>query len=134
MATSATVSNQTSLLKRLFPKNVAEPLYKRSKFLAEVKKDTNFGGEGIYVNVTIAPTAGGSSEFSEALANQDATQEKRFFVTHKKEYQVFSLQGDVIARSKGDKNAILEQIKQQADKARYSFGRAMAARAWGNAG
>jgi hypothetical protein len=131
---SANTTNQLPLLKRLWGDKVAEPLYKRSKFLASIKKDTDFGGEGRYVNVTIGPTAGGSADFATALANQDATSEKRFFVTHRKEYQVFSIQGDLIARSRGNKNAVLESVKQQADKARYAFFRSMAARAWGNAG
>src|SRR5688572_10436179 len=106
----ATVSGQTPLLKRLYGNKVAEPMYQRSKFLASISKDTNFGGEGKYVNVTVGPTAGGSADFATALANQDQTTEIRFFVTHRKEYQVFSIQGDLIARSKGDKNAILEAV------------------------
>lgn len=131
---SATVSNQLPLLKRLWGNNVAEPLYKRSKFLAAMAKDTSFGGEGRYVNVTVGPTSGGSADFATALSNQGATKEIRFFVTHRKEYQIFSIQGDLIARARGDKNAVLEAVKQQADKARYSFARAMARRAWGNGG
>lgn len=130
----ATTTNQLPLLKRLFPSGVAEPLYKRSPFLNSIKKDTKFGGEGRHVNVTVGPTSGGSSDFATALANQGATTEVRFFVTHKKEYQLFSIQGDLIARSKGDKNAVLEAVTQQADKARYAFFRALTARAWGHAG
>lgn len=132
--TTANPTNQLPLLNRLFPKGVAEPMFKRSPFLNSCKKDTKFGGEGRHVNVTVAPTAGGSSDFATAVANQDATTEVRFFVTHKKEYQVFSVQGDLIARSKGDKNAVLEAVTQQADKARYAFFRALTARAWGHAG
>lgn len=134
MGASATTTTQLPLLKRLWGNNVAEPLYKRSKFFAMAKKDTNFGGEGRYVVVTIAPTSGGSANFGDALNNQGATQEKRFFVQHRKEYQVFSIQGDLIARSRGDKNAVLNALEQQADKARYAFGRSMAQRAWGNGG
>lgn len=132
--TSANTTNQLPLMKRLYGNKIAEPLYQRSKFLASIVKDTNFGGEGRYVNVKIGPTAGGSADFATALANKDATTQKRFFVTHKKEYQVFSVQGDLIARTKGDKNAILEAVKGEVDSARYAFARSMAARAWGNAG
>jgi hypothetical protein len=131
---SANTTNQVALLKRLYPQGVAKPLYERCKFLADVKKDTNFGGEGAYVNITISGTAGGSADFATALANMDATIEKRWFVTHRKEYQLFSIQGDAIARSKGDKNAIMQILTRQIDGARYGFARAMAARAYGGAG
>lgn len=134
MAGSANPTNQVPLLKRLWGNNVAEPLYQRSKFLASIKKDTDFGSEGRYVNVTIAPTSGGSSDFGEALANMGATTEKRFFVTRRKEYQLFQIDGELIAASRGNKNAILEAYKQQADKARYAFFRALTKRAFGNGG
>lgn len=130
----ANTSNQVALLKRLYPQGVAKPLYDRCKFLADIKKDTNFGGEGSYVNITISGTAGGSADFASAISNMDATLEKRWFVTHKKEYQLFSIQGDVIARSRGDKNAIMQVLTRQIDGARYAFARAMAARAYGGSG
>lgn len=127
---AANPTNQLPTLKRLWGNKVQEPLYKASKAFALMQKDTNFGGEGRYVVVTVAPTAGGSATFAQAVANQNPTQEVRFFITHKKEYQVFSIQGDVIARSRGDKNAMVEQTKHQADKARYSFARIIARRIW----
>jgi hypothetical protein len=131
---SANTTNQLPLLKRLWGSKVADPLYKASRFAAMINSDTNFGSEGRYVNVTVGPTAGGSSNFADALAAQDATKEVRFFVTHRKEYQVFSLQGDLIARSKGNANAMVEAVKQQADKARYAYGRSVARKLWGNGG
>jgi len=131
---SANTTNQLPLLKRLWGTKVAEPLYKASRFASMINSDTNFGSEGRYVNVTVGPTAGGSANFADALAAQDATKEIRFFVTHRKEYQVFSLQGDLIARSRGNANAMVEAVRQQADKARYAFARALARKLWGNGG
>jgi len=131
---SATTVTNLPLLKRLWGNKFNEPLYKKSKLFSLLQKDTNFGGEGRYVIVTVGPTSGGSADFPTALETQGATVEKRFFVTHRKEYQVFSIQGDLIARSRGDKNAIVQGLEQQADKARYAFARAMAARLWGNGG
>lgn len=131
---SATTGNQVALLKRLYPRGVAEALYKRSVLLADAKKSTDFGGEGVYVNIRINGTAGSSSDFGTALANMRATTEKRFFVTHRKEYSLFSVQGDAIARSKGDKNAIVSVLKTQVDGAKYAFERAMAARVYGDQG
>src|SRR5690606_26381340 len=97
-------------------------------------KDTSFGGEGRHVVVKIAPTAGGSADFAQARANQGATQTKRFFVTHRKQYSIFTIDGDIIARTRGDKNAIVDIVKQEIDSARNTFGRDMAARVWGNGG
>ena len=133
MAAANDVS-QSPLLKRLYPEGVAFPAYKRSKFLAKMKKDTKFGGLGRQVNVTISPTSGGSASFSEALANQGATTEKNFFLVHRKEYQIGSIQNDLIQRSMGDKNAIVEAIKHQLDKARYAFSRSLSRKAWGHGG
>lgn len=134
MGTSATTTTNLPLLKRIWGTKFNEPLLKKSKLFSLLEKDTNFGGEGRYVIVTIAPTSGGSADFPTALETQGATQEKRFFVQHRKEYQVFSIQGDLIARSKGDKNAIIQALEQQANKARYAFARALAAKLWGNGG
>ena len=91
MATSASVTNNANLLKSLWGTQVADPLYKLSKFAASIKKDTKFTGDGRYVVVTVAPTAGGSSDFDQALANQAPTTEVRFFVTRKTEYQIASM-------------------------------------------
>lgn len=131
---SANTTNQLPLLKRLWGSKVADPMYKASRFASMINTDTNFGSEGRYVNVTVAPTAGGSSNFADALAAQDSTKEVRFFVSHRKEYQVFSLQGDVIARLRGNANGLVEAVKQQADKARYAFSRAVARKFWANGG
>jgi hypothetical protein len=131
---SANTTNQLPLLKRLYGNKVSEPMYKASAFLAKAKKDTSFGGEGRYVNVRVGPTSGGSASFSDAQASQDATQEKRFFVTHRKQYEVFSLQGDLIARSRGNPNAIVDALKNQTDGARRSWARRMSRNVWSNGG
>lgn len=131
---AANVTNQLPLLKRLYGNDVAEPMYKASAFLAKAKKDTKFGGEGRYVNVRIGPTSGGSATFSDAQAAQEATQEKRFFITHRKQYEIFSMQGDLIARSRGNANAIAEAIKTQTDGARRAWARRAARNAWSNGG
>ena len=131
---AANVTQSSPLLKRLYPEGTAFPAFKKSKFLAKAKTDTKFGGLGKQVNVTIAPTTGGSASFAEALASQAGTTERNFFLVHRKEYQVGSIQGDLIQRSMGDKNVIVEAIKHQLDKARYAFSRSLARRAWGNGG
>lgn len=130
----ATLSNQISLSKRLWGNKVAEPMYDACKLLAMAQKDTNFGGEGRYVIVSVTPTAGVSPSFPDAVASQAASVTVRFFVTRRKEYAVWSLQNDAIEGYKGDKNAVLDLTKNELSKARRAFAISMAQRAYGHAG
>jgi hypothetical protein len=134
MPSPATVTNQVNYLKRLHGDDFATPMYKMSKALSMIGRDTNFGGEGKYVVVKLSPTAGGSSDFGEAVANQDATTSARFFVQHRQEYQLFTIENSAIVRSEGNKNAMISILKNESSSARYAFGRSMAARVWGNEG
>lgn len=122
------------LLKRLYPNGIGWNGFKKSKALGDMSKDTNFGGEGKYVNISLGPTQGGSANYQTAYANQGPTTEERFFVTHRTEYQLARIKGSAIARSMGDKNAILRIVKHEFDRAGYAFGRSMAAAVWGNGG
>ena len=131
---SATTTNKLNLLKRLWGNKVSEPMYKASKLAAMCAKDTSFGGEGRYVIVKIGPTAGGSSNFADALASQDTDDPKRFFVTRKKEYQVWSVENEAILACRGDKNAVVDLLKTELGSARYAHSRAIAARFWAGAG
>ncbi len=131
---SANTTNQLPLLKRLYGKDLAVPFYKKSKLLNKITKDTTFGGEGRHVAVSVSPTAGGSATYVDAAASMAASQDQRFFVTHRKEYQLWSIQNDLIARTNGDKNAIVQAVKKETDRAMYSFWRSMSRRLWGNGG
>lgn len=133
--TVANSSNKVSVLKRLWGEGVADPMYKASKVLGLAKKETTgFTNEGRYVVVAISGTAGGSATFADAVASQDRAREVRFFVTRKKEYQVFSLDGEFLAATEGNPKALVKGFEHEAGKARYKFGRAMARRFWGNGG
>lgn len=131
---AATHATQVALFKRLYPKGVAESLYKKSVGLADCKKDTQFGGEGGYVNVCTGGTSGGSADFATALANQGPSTQKRFFIQHKTEYQVASVSGQAIARSLNDKMAVVKVLKTETDKALYKFNIQLSGRFFGNAG
>lgn len=131
---SANTTSKLTLLKRLWGSKVAEPMYKKCKALNMAKKDTKFGGEGRYVIVAITAAASGGANFADALATQEASREIRFFVTHKKEYVVWSLQRDVIKRSMGDNNAVMEVLKRELKKAKDKFDIRMAKRIYGTNG
>lgn len=134
MAVSGSSVTNLSILKRLWGNDVPTPMYKASKALAFIKKDTMFGSEGRYVVVSTAPPGGGSAHFPEAVANQTATTEVRFFVQHRNEYQVWSITNEAIHKTKGDKNALVELVKHYLDRARYAYARASSRRFWGNRG
>jgi len=134
MAVSGSSTTNLSILKRLWGSDVPTPMYKASKALAFIKKDSNFGGEGRYVVVSVAPPGGGSAHFPEAVANQSATDERRFFVQHRNEYQVWSITNEAIHKTRGDKNALVELVKHYLGRARYAYARASARRFWGNRG
>jgi hypothetical protein len=130
----------SNIFKILYPDEVSTPEYERSKAFGMMKKDTKFASDGTkYVVVSIAPGAGGSSTFSEALANQSATQQVRFSLGRKKLYEIGSIDGEAMAVAKnggGDnsKGAILDIVKHAMSRARYAFSRTFGRAVWGNGG
>jgi hypothetical protein len=129
MSTSATVTNQDNLLFRMYGDKLRMPLLKASKFVNKMKKDTNFRGADRTVHVEVAPTGGGSSSFEGALASAKETQTIRFVVTRRTEYQVFNVQGHVIAASRGNKGAMLQILGNESKSARYAYARSVATKA-----
>lgn len=131
---SANDVNQLPLLKRLWGNDVSTPLLKASQLVNMAKKDTKFGGEGRYIIIKTSPIAGVSPSFTEALAGQNPSGTVRMFVPHRKAYAVWSLQNDLIERTQGNANAVLEALKSELDSARYAHARMMARFANGNGG
>jgi hypothetical protein len=132
---AANPTTNVNVLKRIWGPDVEKPLFKRCKLAMLCKKDTKFGGEGRYVIVEYNATTGGSSDYATAVANEGTNATKRFFVTRRKEYQVFSIDGEMLeaAKEKGE-SAVLDIVKNQGDSAMYAWGRAVAAKLWGNGG
>ena len=134
MPGSATDTSIIPLLKRRFPNGLAWNGYKKSKLLGMMGKDTKHTGEGKYITVSLSPTEGGSSDYQTAYANQGPTQEARFFVGHRTEYQLARIKNIAIAKTGGDRGAIVKIVDHTFSRAGYAFGRAMAARCWAGAG
>jgi hypothetical protein len=132
---SANTSSETPLSKRLWGNKVAEPMYKASRLLNMCKKDTTFGTiEGRYIVFKVAPIAGSSPTFGDALANQAPSVKVRMLVQHRTEYAVFSIQNLVIEQTRGKANAMLEALSSEMDSARTTFSRSMARTVNGNGG
>lgn len=124
----ASSSANVSLLKRLHGSKVSETTYKRDKLLELCKKDQNFRGEGKFIHIAIAGTAGGSASFDAALASQEATVERRFFVTRRREYQLYSIDNEAIESNKGNQAAVVEILKRQVGGAKRKFDESIARR------
>lgn len=134
MVQAATASNQSNILFRMNGAKLAEPLLKASRLVNRMKKSTDFRGEDKTVHVKVSATGGGGGSFSEALAAQQASKHVRFVVTHRLEYQLFTVEGPAIARSKGNKAALLEILNNESKSARYAYARSVAQKAWGRGG
>jgi hypothetical protein len=129
----ASTSSNDKILTTLFPNRMAETGYDQCRFYALAKKDTDFRGSGKVTVVNFAPTSGGGATFANAQANQNPTQQAKFTIAHKLEYQVFSIQGALLRRAQG-KGAIVNALKNEMEGALYQFWRAIAAGTWGNGG
>ncbi len=134
MPQSANEINIVPMLKRIFPDGLAWTGYKKSKLFGLMSKDTKRGGEDWVRVVSLSPTEGGSSNYQDAYANQGPTSEARFAVSHKTEYQLARIKNIAIAKTMGDKGAIVRIVEHTFKRASYAFGRAMARRVWGGGG
>lgn len=128
MGVSSTSAN-VSIVKRLYGSKVSETTYKRDALLELCKKDTNFRGEGKFIVVAIAPPAGGSADFAQAVAAQETTVERRFFVTRAREYQLYTIDNEAIEATRGNAAALVEILKRQVGGAKKQFDEALARRA-----
>src|SRR5215216_6382703 len=118
---SASNSANVSLLRRLFGNDMADMRWKKDPYLRDVKKDTSGFGEGRYTVTRIAQTAGIGGSFTVALNNQNPTAERRFFVTDRTIYAVFSMEGKFLRKAKGKPNSLLKGYESQARSAMYDF-------------
>lgn len=131
MAGPQSVANSRNLLKVIYPDEISIPSYLASKLIGQMGKDTEFTGEGTkYVVVSIAPGAGGSGTIAAAIGNIGATQEVRFSLGRRTLYEVGSITGEAFVSGKKGKGAIVELLKHQMDRSRYSFGRAESRCVW----
>jgi hypothetical protein len=131
MAGPQSINNSQNLLKVLYPDDISTPGYLASKLIGMMGKDTEFVGAGTkYVVVSIAPGAGGSGTIAQAIGNLSPTLEVRFSLGRRTLYEVGSITGEAFVAGTKGKGAIVELLKHQMDRSRYSFGRANARCVW----
>lgn len=131
---SANNTTNIALLRRLYGPEMIDQMWRDDAYLNRVKKDTSGFGEGRYVVVRIGDTAGFGGSFNIALRNQAPTVERRFFVTERSIFGVYSMKGSFLRKNKGKPNSLLEGYKSQSGSAMYGFKKLMEHAAWNDVG
>jgi hypothetical protein len=134
MAGSATNTSNANLLRRLFGPELINMMWKDDAYLAGVKKVTTGFGEARAVVVRIAEVAGIGGSFVVALKNQNPTGERKFLVTERSIYSVFSMKGSFLRKMRGKPNSLLTGYQSQAQSAMRDFKKVMEHAAWNDVG
>jgi hypothetical protein len=131
---NATSANKLSILQRMYGPDMAEHEFDRDAYAQEMKKDTGGFGEGRHVVVRVSQTGGFSPDFARALANKKPAGEKRFFVTEKKLYSLFGLDGLFLRKAKGKPNSLIKGFDGEMRSAMRRFYAELDRSVWGDAG
>lgn len=121
MATYATSGNQVAVLKELYDnptEYMKDLVYKKNPFLALVPKDespSGFAGKYIPVPIVYGTPQGRSATFSTAQTNQTAPQDAAFFVYRVSNYQLVTIQNDLLEATKESAGAFVDQAKLNMD-------------------
>src|SRR5688572_1325528 len=134
MSKLASSTQNVSILRRLNGENYAEHQWKKDPYLSDIKKSEKGFSEGVTRIVRVTEVAGTSPDFATALANQNATEEKRFTVTEKHLYTIFSLDGAFMRKAKGKPNTLMKAYLSQSKGAMREFEDMVAFSAWNNEG
>lgn len=132
---AATVTTLSNVLKRLYPQNRIELLlYKNNPWLGMVPKNEGFVGEDLRISNMFAPTAGRSSSFSTAQANKAGALYEGFVLTRVTDYSLFSISGEAIRASRGNRGSLVRGLQSEGDAALHILKRSIAQSLYGNGG
>lgn len=134
MTTAASSTANVNLLRRLFGNEMADLTFGDDPYLRGVKKLTTGFGEIRYVVVRIGQTAGVGGSIVEAIANQSPTAERRFSVTERTIYAVFTMKGAFLRKARGKPNSLLTGYESQARSAMYDFRKILENQSWAAGG
>jgi hypothetical protein len=134
MSGSATNATNANLLRRLFGPELINMMWRDDAYLAGVKKVTTGFGEARVIVVRIAEVAGVGGSFVVALKNQNPTGERKFMVTERSIYSVFSMKGSFLRKMRGKPNTLLTGYQSQAQSAMRDFKKIMEHAAWNDVG
>lgn len=119
-AVYASTSNQVAALKELYTGDdfMKDLVYKRNPALALLKKDESpggFAGKYIPVPLVYGTPQGRSAAFTSAQDNQTAASLASFFVYRVKNYQIVTIDNELLEATVDDAGAFVEQAKLQMD-------------------
>lgn len=138
MATYANASNQVAALKELYdnPSDYMKDLvYKKNPLLALLPKDESprgFAGKYIPVPIVFGGPQGRSAVFSTAQTNQTAPSDVSFFVYRVKNYQLVTIENELLEATKDDAAAFVDQAKFNMDTGFRNISNDIARQIYGN--
>jgi len=138
MATFATASNQVAALKELYdnPSNYLKDLvYKKNPLLALISKNespSGMAGKYLPVPIVFGGPQGRSGSFANAQNNQTATADTSFFVYRVKNYQLITIENELLEATKDDAAAFVDQAKLQVDTGMRNISNDLARQLYGN--
>ncbi|HEX6831518.1 MAG TPA: hypothetical protein VF090_08245 [Methyloceanibacter sp.] len=131
---NANATNKLSILQRMYGPDMAEHEFDRDPYSQEMKKDTGGFGEGRHIVVRTSQIGGFGPDFSRALANKKPAGEKRFFVTEKKLYGLFGIDGLFMRKAKGKPNSLIKGFDGEMRSALRRCYAELDRQMWGDAG
>jgi hypothetical protein len=138
MATFANASNQVAALKELYdnPSNYLKDLvYKKNPLLALVSKNespSGMAGKYLPVPIVFGGPQGRSGTFSNAQNNQTATADVSFFVYRVRNYQLVTIENELLEATRDDAAAFVDQAKLQVDTGMRNISNDLARQLFGN--
>lgn len=138
MATFATASNQVAALKELYdnPSDYLKNLvYKKNPLLALIRKDespSGMAGKYLPVPITFSNPQGRSGTFTNAQNNQTASANTSFFVYRVKNYQLVTIENELLEATRNDAAAFIEQASYQVDNGIQNLANELAQQLFGN--
>jgi hypothetical protein len=138
MATFANASNQVAALKELYdnPSNYLKDLvYKKNPLLALISKNespSGMAGKYLPVPIVFGGPQGRSGSFTNAQNNQTATADTSFFVYRVKNYQLVTIENELLEATKDDAAAFVDQAKLQVDTGMRNISNDLARQLFGN--
>ncbi len=138
MAIYANASNQVAALKELYdnPSNYLKDLvYKKNPLLALISKNespSGMAGKYLPVPIVFAGPQGRSTLFANAQSNQTAAADTSFFVYRVRNYQIVTIENELLEATKDDAAAFVDQAKLQVDTGMRNISNDLARQLYGN--
>jgi hypothetical protein len=117
VAASTTTSNFDPAMKQIYrPENVNNLVYSIRPLLGLLVKNEGFGGRNLPIVLQYGnPVGGRSASFSTAQSNRSQVRVEDYLLTRVSDYQIATIDSEVIEATRGDTFAFLSALKQKID-------------------